>query len=105
MATTKLRQLRGARAAPWVLLRRWGTRRGPFRSWKGPLLLTDLLPALPCACSAGSASGSCGAIDSEVPVATREIQRRKNQEEGCPSVDAVGEADDARGGRNTATGD
>src|ERR1019366_2411717 len=52
----------------------------------------------------GSGSGRCGATDSEVPVATREIQRPKNQEEGCPSVDAVREAYDARGGRGTATG-
>jgi transposase len=37
-----------------------------------------------------------GAIDSEVPVAIREIQRRNNQEEGCPSVDAVREAYEAR---------
>ena len=35
--------------------------------------------------------------DGEVPVATREIQRSDNQEEGCPSVDAGREADDARG--------
>src|ERR1017187_7927997 len=52
----------------------------------------------------GSGSGRCGATDSEVPVATREIQRPKNQEEGCPSVDAAREAYDARGGRGTATG-
>ena len=71
---------------------------------EGALLLTDLLPALPCACSAGSGSGRCGAIDSEVPVATGEIQRRKNQEEGCPSVDAVREAHDARSGLDSATG-
>jgi hypothetical protein len=45
-----------------------------------------------------------GASDGEVPVATREIQRSNNQEKGCPSVDAVREADDARGGRDTATG-
>src|SRR5215471_18367763 len=32
--------------------------------------------------------GRCGAIDGEVPVTTREIQRPNNQEEGCPSVDA-----------------
>src|SRR5215470_408526 len=71
---------------------------------EGALLLTDLLPALPCACSAGSGSGRSGASDSEIPVATREIQRPNNQEEGCPSVDAVREADDARDGRDTATG-
>src|ERR1022692_413152 len=71
---------------------------------EGALLLTDLLPAWPCACSAGSGSGRCGAIDSEVPVATREIQRRNNQEEVRPSVDAVREAHEARGGLDTATG-
>ena len=71
---------------------------------EGALLLTDLLPAWPCACSAGSGSGRCGAIDSEVPGATREIQRRNNQEEGCPSVDAVREAHEARGGLDSATG-
>src|SRR6266568_8889580 len=54
--------------------------------------------------SNGSGSGRCGAIDSEVPVATREIQRRNDQEEGCPSVDAVREAHEARGGLDTATG-
>ena len=37
----------------------------------------------------GSGSGRCGASDSDVPAATREIQRRNNQEEGCPSVDAI----------------
>src|ERR1019366_6554423 len=52
----------------------------------------------------GSGSGRCGATDSEVPVATREIQRPKNQEEGCPSVDVVRETHDARGGGDTATG-
>src|ERR1019366_4216597 len=51
-----------------------------------------------------SGSGRCGASDSDVPVATSEIQRPKNQEERCPSVDAVREAHDARGGRDTATG-
>lgn|GEM_PF-4114221 len=51
-----------------------------------------------------STSGRCGARDREVPVATREIQRPKNQEEGCPSVDAVREAHDTRSGRDTATG-
>jgi hypothetical protein len=71
---------------------------------EGALLLTDLLPAWPCACSAGSGSGRCGAIDSEVPVATREIQRRNNQEESCPSVNAVREAYEARRGLDTATG-
>jgi hypothetical protein len=45
----------------------------------------------------------CRASDGEVPVATCEIGRRKNQEEGCPSVDAVREAHDARGGGDTAT--
>jgi hypothetical protein len=58
----------------------------------------------PAAVWPGSGSGRCGAIDSDVPGATREIQRPKNQEEGCPSVDAVREAYDARGGRGTATG-
>jgi len=42
-------------------------------------------------------------IYGEVPVATRDIERRKNQEEGCPSVGAVREAHDARGGRDTGT--
>ena len=49
-------------------------------------------------------SGRCGATDREVPVATREIQRPKNQEEGCPSVGGVREANDARGSREGATG-
>ena len=56
------------------------------------------------ASSAGSGSGRCGAIDSEVPVATREIQRRNDQEEGYPSVDPVREAHEARGGLDTGTG-
>ena len=51
----------------------------------------------------GSGSDRCGASDGEVPVATREIQRPDNQEEGCPSVGAVHEADEARAGRDTAT--
>src|SRR5437879_1645345 len=54
--------------------------------------------------SAGSGSGRLGASDAEVPGATREVQRPNNQEEGCPCVDAVREAYDARGGRDTATG-
>src|ERR1022692_3850866 len=53
---------------------------------------------------AGSGSGRCGASDSDVPVATREVQHPKNQEEGCPSVGGVREAHDARGGRDKATG-
>jgi len=53
---------------------------------------------------ADSGSGRCGASDSELPVATREIQRPNNQEEGCPSVGGVREANDARGGRDNATG-
>ena len=32
------------------------------------------------------------------------MRRRDSQEEGCPSVDAVREAYDARSGRDTATG-
>ena len=44
----------------------------------------------------------CGAIDGEVPVAAPEIQRPDNQEEGCPSVDAVREAHHAGGARGTA---
>jgi hypothetical protein len=51
-----------------------------------------------------SGLGRCGASDGEIPIATREIQRRNSQEEGCPSVDAVCEAHDARGGREAATG-
>ena len=51
-----------------------------------------------------SGSGRCGASESEVPVATREIERRKNQEEGRPSVGAVREAHTAADGRDTATG-
>ena len=43
-------------------------------------------------------------IYGEVPVATRDIERCKNQEEGCPSVGAVREAHYARGGVDTATG-
>src|SRR5579863_3305259 len=54
--------------------------------------------------SAGSGSGRLGANDGEVPGATREIQCPNNQEEGCPCVDAVREAYDARGDRDTATG-
>src|SRR5215467_1157784 len=42
----------------------------PLPIMEGALLLTDLPPVLPCACSAGSGSGRCGASDSEVPVAT-----------------------------------
>src|SRR5271167_3904828 len=53
---------------------------------------------------AGSGSGRCGASDSDVPVATREVQHPNNQEEDCPSVGGVREAHDARGGRDTATG-
>ena len=49
-------------------------------------------------------SGRCGAIDGDVPGAAREVQRPDNQEEGRPSLDAVREAYDARGGRDTATG-
>src|ERR1022692_3667446 len=79
-------------------------RQRPLPIIEGALLLTDRLPAWPCACSAGSGSGRCGAIDSEVPGATREIQRRNNQEEGCPSVDAVREAREARGGLDTPAG-
>src|ERR1700748_2473288 len=52
-----------------------------------------------------SGLGTRGASDGEVPIATRDIQRRKNQEEGCPSVDAVCEAHDACGGRGAATDD
>ena len=51
----------------------------------------------------GSGSGRCGASESKFPVATREIQRPNNQEEGCPSVHAVREAHDARSGRDHAT--
>src|SRR5215471_17263849 len=69
------------------------------------LVFTDLLPALPCACSAGSGPGRCGAGDGEVPVAAREVQGRNDQEAGCPRVGVVREADDARGGCDTATGD
>jgi hypothetical protein len=58
----------------------------------------------PGRCWPGSVSGRCGASDGEVPAATREIQRPKSQKEGCPSVDAVREAHDARGGRHSATG-
>ena len=52
----------------------------------------------------GSGSGWCGASDSDVPVATREVQHPNNQEEGCPSVGGVGEAHDACGGGDNATG-
>src|SRR5262249_35859827 len=65
---------------------------------------TEFPPAPPRACSAGSGPGRCGASDSEVPVAAREVQCRNDQEEGCPCVGAVREADDARGRRGTATG-
>jgi hypothetical protein len=54
--------------------------------------------------SAGSGSGRLGPSDSDVPVAAREIQRRKNQERGCPSVGAVREEQDAADGQDTATG-
>src|SRR5690242_5615434 len=54
---------------------------------------------------AGSGSGGPGAGDGQVPVTAREIQRSEKQEEGCPSVDAVGQADQARGGREAAAGD
>ena len=50
-------------------------------------------------------SGGPGAGDGQVPVAAREIQRSEKQEKGCPSVDAVGQADEARGGRDAAAGD
>ena len=53
---------------------------------------------------AGSGSGRCGASDSDLPAANREIQRPNNQEEGCPSVGSVEEAHDARGAREEATG-
>jgi hypothetical protein len=53
---------------------------------------------------AGSGSGRLGASDSDVPVATRDIQRPKNQEQGCPSVGAVREEHDAADGQDTATG-
>src|SRR6185437_13540794 len=54
---------------------------------------------------AGSTSGGCGGSDREVPVASREIQRRESQEEGGPSVAAVRETHDAHGGGDAATGD
>jgi hypothetical protein len=79
-------------------------RQRPLPITERALLLTDLLPARPCARSAGSGSGRCRAGDGEVPVGTRDLQRRKDQEEGCPSVDAVREANEAREGRDTATG-
>jgi len=88
--------------------------RGPggFHGLTRPLVLLAVIPALmrpsgtrrPSGSRAGSGSGRCGASDSDVPRATREIQHPKNQEEGCPSVDAVREAHDARGGRDTAAG-
>src|SRR5271165_6771062 len=53
---------------------------------------------------AGSGSGSCGASDSDLPVATREIRCPNNQEEGCPSVGAVREYECANAGRDDATG-
>ena len=62
-------------------------------------------PAIRACVEPGSGSGRGGAIDGEEPVAAREIQRPNNQEEGRPSVDAVREAHDPRGGRDTATGD
>src|SRR5258707_3861113 len=53
----------------------------------------------PAGVGPGSGSGRCGASDSDVPGATREIQRPNSQEESCPSVDAVREANEDRGGR------
>src|ERR1700691_1549412 len=55
--------------------------------------------------AAGSGAGRCGAGDGEVPGAARERQCRNNQEVGCPSVGAVREAYEARGGRDSGTGD
>ena len=52
-----------------------------------------------------SGSGRRGASDREEPTAAREIQRRENQEEGCPPIDAVREAHDARGDLDTAADD
>src|SRR5271166_2561647 len=53
---------------------------------------------------AGPGSGSCGASDSDLPVANREIRCPNNQEEGCPSVSAVREYECANAGRDDATG-
>jgi len=67
-------------------------------------------PTLACAFApvrrrgAGSGSRRCGASDGDVPVATREVQHPNSQEEGCPSVDGVRKANDARGGRDKASG-
>ena len=57
-----------------------------------------------CSSRAGSGSGRPGASDREVPDATPEIQRPKNQEQGCPSVGAVREEQDAAEGQDAATG-
>jgi hypothetical protein len=65
---------------------------------------------LPChACHTrrppGTSGGSQarGPSDGGIPETTREIQGCKNQEEGCPSVGAVGEADEARSSRDSST--
>jgi hypothetical protein len=58
----------------------------------------------PMSLQTGSGSGRCGASDSGVPVAAREIQHPNNQEKGCPSVGGIRKANDARGGRDKATG-
>jgi hypothetical protein len=64
--------------------------------------LSSLFFVVMCCLDAGDHHRSLR-IYGEVPVATREIQRRLNQEEDCPSVDAVREAYDACGGLDTAT--
>jgi len=48
--------------------------------------------------------GQVCASDSDIPTATRQIQPCNNQEERCPAVDAVRQTHNARGGRDTGTG-
>lgn len=65
--------------------------------------LTELAADDPRTERAGSGVGGLGASDAEVPETAREVQRRDNQEERRPCVDAVREADEPRGGRDAAT--
>src|SRR5579862_8626986 len=48
----------------------------------------------------GSALGGRGAVDGEVPVAARDVQRPDAQEEGGPFVGVVGKAGEARARRD-----
>jgi len=50
-------------------------------------------------------SGRCSAVDREIPIAAREVQRANDQEERRPFVGVVGETYKACAARDAATGD